>query len=641
MLNLLIPQEKIAEVRERTDLKALVENYVRLKRVGASFKGLCPFHSEKSPSFYVHPQRQFYHCFGCKASGDAIRFVKELEGLDFVEAVRTLAERAGVEIPEYDRKADSAYRQRRAKEERLVALMDATAGFFCTQLKTSEAAQEELDERGISADIAERFRLGYAPDAWDGLCNWLRKEGWSPGDAEALGLIVPRRSGRGYYDRFRHRLMFPVSDHQGRIVAFSGRLLATKEVPDEPGRQGRISDVPPAPQREPGAKYINSPESPLYTKGEVLFGLHEARVMIRREGRAIVCEGNFDLLALHHAGLGWAVCPLGTAFTAAHADRLKRVAEEVVLLFDGDAAGQKAVRAAYPMLQAAGLGAKVVTLPRGEDPDSFVRTRGGDQLQKLIRSAPGIHEYLIDEAAAAHAGDPRETAQAIEELGGLMCKIDSPVEARLYVERIAQKFGIADINAVRSQLRRGAKAALGKKVNREEKKNDRSLHTIPKNRVKPPRPSAGRLTLKHELVGALLDNPQLYSSPSATELESLLGEADATGEIDHGLLAVFRAGRDSDGTSAMALLDALGEQIDEDLGNWLAERLAVQRYDDDVAKQVLEEGVPRLRKQTIEWKLPALARQIQSARRQGNEALARQLTQEREELRRAFTQAAN
>lgn len=637
----MIPQEKIAEVRERTDLKALVENYVRLKRVGASFKGLCPFHSEKTPSFYVHPARQFYHCFGCKASGDAIRFVRELEGLDFSEAVRSLAERAGIEIPDYDRKADSAYRQRRAKEERLVALMDAAAGFFCSQLKSSEVALDELEARNISQDIAERFRLGYAPDAWDGLCSWLRKEGWSPADAEALGLIVARRSGSGYYDRFRHRLMFPVSDHQGRIVAFSGRLLDPKKVPDEPGRQGRISDVPPAPQREPGAKYINSPESPLYTKGEVLFGLHEGRVMIRREGRAIVCEGNFDLLALHQAGLGWAVCPLGTAFTAAHAERLKRVAEEVVLVFDGDAAGQQAVRAAYPLIQEAGLGAKVVTLPKGEDPDSFVRNRGADPLQKLIRSAPGIHEYLIDEAAAAHAGDPRETAQAIEELGGLMCRIDSPVEARLYVERIAQKFGIADINAVRSQLRRGAKAALGKKVNREDKKNDRSVHTIPKNRVKPRRPSAGKPTLKHELVGALLDNPELYSSPFSAELETLLAEENEHGEVEQGLLAVFRAGRDSGGKSAVVLLEALGDQVDEEVRDWLQARLAVQRYDGELAKQVLQEGVPRLRKQTIEWKLPVLARQIQSARREGNEALARSLTQEREELRRAFSQAAN
>ncbi|MFW5920655.1 MAG: DNA primase, partial [Polyangiales bacterium] len=444
----MIPDEKIAEIRERTDIVGLVGEHVRLKRAGASFKGLCPFHSEKTPSFHVHPSRQFFHCFGCHTSGDVFSFLQQLEGRAFPEIARDLAERAGVELEVLDPKEEQRYRRERQRIERLTSLMDAAAGFYVKQLREhplGKMAREELERRNITMETAEAFRLGYAPHGWDALLAFLRQGGWSPQDAEEVGLIVPRRSGDGHYDRFRHRLLFPITDVHGRIVAFSGRQLDPPPGVDE-------SDQGPA-------KYVNSPEGPLYKKGEILFGLHEGRVTVRREGWVVVCEGNFDLVALHQAGFENAVAPMGTALTERHVKLLRRFAERVVLLFDGDSAGRRAVREAHPLLQKAGLAAQVVVLPPGDDPDSFLRERGADALRERVDTAPGLVDFMIDDAASEAAGDAHAKAKGVEQLGPVLAVVDNPVERRLYVERVAQRFGIADIEAVRQQLNRGYRQA--------------------------------------------------------------------------------------------------------------------------------------------------------------------------------------
>jgi DNA primase len=395
-----IPEDTISQIRERTDMVALVSEYVPLKRSGRSFKGLCPFHSEKTPSFYVHPERCFFHCFGCQTSGDALSFVMKVEGRSFPDVVRMLAERAGVVIPVLDDREDAAYRRARAREERLVALMDAAAGFYVRQLREhplGEMARAELERRSISMETADAFRLGYAPHGWDSLARWLREHEWSAAEAEEVGLLAPRRGGDGHYDRFRHRLLFPITDTNGRIVAFSGRVLDPP--PDEP-----LSD------RMEGAKYVNSPEGPLYKKGEVLFGLHEGRVAVRREGWCLLCEGNFDLLALHQAGFQNSAAPMGTALTEAQAKLLRRFADRIVLLFDGDRAGRKAARGAWPVLSAAGLAARVVTLPPGDDPDSYIRAHGAQTLRGLVDAALGVVEFLVDDAAEEAGGDARAKA---------------------------------------------------------------------------------------------------------------------------------------------------------------------------------------------------------------------------------------
>ncbi|MEM9730632.1 MAG: CHC2 zinc finger domain-containing protein, partial [Myxococcota bacterium] len=257
----LIPEDKIAEIRERASIAEVIGNHVALKKSGSSFKGLCPFHNEKTPSFYVHPQRGFYHCFGCKASGDVFSFLMHVEGKTFPEVARDLAEQTGVEIPAYDPQREAEHQRHKKETERLSAITEQATAFYLAQLHEhpdAGIARAELEKRGISREWAEKFRLGYAPHGWDSLVRFLERAGASPADAEAVGLIVSRRSGRGHYDRFRHRLMFPIADVHGKVVAFSGRAL----------------DAAPSmeAQREPPAKYLNSPENPLYHKSDVLYG---------------------------------------------------------------------------------------------------------------------------------------------------------------------------------------------------------------------------------------------------------------------------------------------------------------------------------------------------------------------------------
>lgn len=601
----MIPEDVIAELRERADIEAVVSDYVPLKRAGASLKGLCPFHAEKTPSFHVHPARGFFHCFGCQASGDVIAFVMRAEGRSFPEAVRMLAERLGITLPEQDHAEDAAQRTRRVHRERLLSLMDACADYYVEQLRKHSLggmAREALQARGIGEQVASAFRIGYAPHAWDHLARFLAQKGYSPADAEEVGVLVPRRGGSGHYDRFRHRLMFPVSDMHGRIVAFSGRIL------------------PPPPGSEPreAPKYINSPESALYTKGQVLFGLHEGRVEIRRHGWALLCEGNFDLLALHQAGFGNAVAPLGTALTEAQTRSLRRVAQRVTLLFDADAAGVKAVRAACPLLARAGLGARVARLPQGHDPDSYLRAKGGEALQTLLDEAPGAMEFLIDEAAAS-ARDSSEKASAIEELGPVLGSVDNPVERQLYVERVAQKFQVGDLQAVKAQLRRGwAASRSGHKPGKRDEPSSAASMARSKDRVKLPQ-------LQAELLGAILDNPQLIESEAGKNLWQLL--------TSPALQAIFRATDEQ--VRRHGSLDAarlLAEIQDDPARHWLEERLPIEKYDEHAALDALRNGLPLLTKQKLERDRALLSRQIREARAQGDEERALRLTKKRDQL---------
>lgn len=623
----MIPDDVIASIRERVDIKVLVEEYTRLKKSGVSWKGLCPFHNEKTPSFYVHPQRRFFHCFGCKASGDVFKFLMDIEGLRFREAAVRLAERAGVEIPSEDPERDAVDRRRRLREARLYDLVESAAGFFVSQLQQHPLgvmAEDAWRGRRLTDDTARSFRLGYAPDGWDGLVRHLANGGWSPADAEKVGLIAPRRNGRGYYDRFRHRLMFPIADHQGRIVAFSGRLLE-----DPPGKES-------PPGREPGAKYINSPEGPLYTKGKILFGLHEGRVAARRTGELLLCEGNFDLLALHQAGFANSVAPMGTALTADQAKLLKRFAERVVLLFDGDKAGRRAVAAAFPVLAGAGLAARVVTLPQGSDPDSFLQEHGTEALTERVESAPGIVDFLINDAAQ-DAYEPAAKAAAVASLGPVLVKIDNPVERRLYVERVAQKFDIRDIEAVRQQLRRGVREGRGR-PRRNSAKNAASSGAVAGNRPSPSaakrRPQAKPFRppgLAGELLGALLDQPELFRTPEAEKFGELLTRPD--------LRAIFQTAsrmvESRGGVEAPSLLDEVRGNVPENPAlPWLKGRLALQEYDDESARAVLRDGVWRLEIEEAEQRARRLRERILEAYREGDHSLATELTRERDALLR-------
>lgn len=404
----MIPPETLAQIKERTDIVALIGETVRLVRRGRSHVGLCPFHKEKSPSFHVHGERGFFHCFGCQESGSAIDFVMKTNGLEFIEAVKMLAERAGIQIEEVKNERGRAQKSER---DELYAVMMLAASFYADCMGVGDAkrpphklahhALAELAKRGCpplgtESDEAARwahaiaaFRMGYAPAEWNLLADFLKQQGISPSIGERAGLLVPGQ--RGHYDRFRHRLMFAVVDSLGRVIAFSGRALAAPE-------KHELTRDMPAYDGDAPAKYINSPESPIYKKGEQLFGLFQAKQGIRQRSEALLVEGNFDVVTLHARGVDNAIAPLGTAFTSEQAKLMKRFAPRVTILFDGDAAGKKATRAARVPCHEGGLEARVATLPAGMDPDDFVRKHGAEALTERIKGAHGMLEHLIQEA---------------------------------------------------------------------------------------------------------------------------------------------------------------------------------------------------------------------------------------------------
>ncbi|HEU4533466.1 MAG TPA: toprim domain-containing protein, partial [Polyangiaceae bacterium] len=374
----------------------------------------------------------------------AITFVMKVEGLTFPEAVRRLAERAGLEVEETgtERERREEASRRKARDD-LYALGNLAAVYFEKMLREhphAGIARDELERRGLVARTPTdpvatalgAFRVGYAPAGWDGLTTFLREQGVSPFPAEQVGLLVARQQGSGHYDRFRHRLMFAVVDVQGRVVAFSGRVL-----PDP--QTGQVD-------RETG-KYINSPESPIYRKGETVFGLFQARQALRERQEAVVVEGNFDVVSLHARGIANVVAPLGTAFTAEQATLIKRFAPTAVLLFDGDAAGRKATRAAREPCKKAGLTVKVATLPAGKDPDDLAREKGPAAVENVIRAARNLLEYLITSALDESfvRADAAERAVRVREVAELLRSEDDPMVrdmAKSYVDTIVGQLAL-------------------------------------------------------------------------------------------------------------------------------------------------------------------------------------------------------
>lgn len=513
----MISARTLAEVKERTDLVALVSEHVpSLKLRGRSYSGLCPFHSEKTPSFHVNRERAFYHCFGCKESGGAIDFLMKLEGHTFPEAVRDLAERAGITVEDDESPEQRKdFERRRREAQDLYQVMNLAALFYETQLREHESreyALTELRSRGLEPgsdpkvqEALDAFRMGYAPHGWDELAKYLRAQGISPMDGERAGLLLPRSSGTGHYDRFRHRLMFAVTDTHGRVVAFSGRALAA--LPGTPDG----TDKP--------AKYINSPETPIYTKGNELFGVFQGRHAIRQATTAIVVEGNFDVVALHARGFGNTVAPLGTAFTPEQAKLLKRFANHVTLLFDGDAAGQKATSASRDPLRSAGLTAKVAVLPAGQDPDSLVRERGVEALKSLLASARGLRETLVERALdeTFSQADVYEKRSRIDRVLKILAEEDDPLiraTLKTLADELAGRFDIREGDAFRAleQTVRRAMETAGPRP---------TPQGMPPNQARVRRKPRGSQE-RAGMIGALLDFPALLDDEEVSAVLSLL-----------------------------------------------------------------------------------------------------------------------
>jgi DNA primase len=414
----MIREDTIRGVRERARISEVVSDVVALRRRGRNAIGLCPFHAEKTPSFNVSEERGFFHCFGCGEHGDVFAFVMKTESLAFPDAVRRVAQRFGVPVPE-----DAG--DRRPAVEPLAAVNAAAAAFFRAELAAPAGARARayLRDRGLDDDVIARFGLGWAPGG-DALARHLRTKNLRVDDAVTAGLVVRRDR---VFDRFRERVMFPITDTAGKVIAFGGRVL--------PG-QPTVGDPPP--------KYLNSAESPLFRKGHTVYGLALARDAIRRTGRAIVVEGYLDVIALAQAGIGEVVAPLGTALTADQLRVLRRFTENVIACFDGDDAGRRAAARSFPVFLEAGLWGRGAFLPAGEDPDTFVRGTGRAALEACLAGA----EPLVEAYVVALAGSNREAvgrrAEAAREVARILKRVRSPYEHAMLARLAAECLGVRE-----------------------------------------------------------------------------------------------------------------------------------------------------------------------------------------------------
>jgi DNA primase len=421
------------QIRAANDIVDVIGGYIPLKRNGANFVALCPFHKEKSPSFNVSPQRQFFHCFGCHKGGDVFTFVREYENIDFMDAVRRLAERARIPL---DLDAPEGQPQSRHLKDQLLLIHEQITQRWQTALAGDPAGQiarDYLAKRGVSPDAVQLFRLGYAPDLWDDTVNWAKSKHFEPDIVAQAGLILRKEGSDHYYDRFRGRLIFPICDEQGRVIGFSGRVLSGDEKT---------------------AKYVNSPESPIFTKGRVMFGLDKSKRAILEARCAVVCEGQLDLIACFMAGVKNMVAPQGTALTSDHARILKRYAEEVVLCFDSDNAGQNAAVRSLDSLLAAGLAVRVASIPAPHDPDSFIKENGGPAFAEIIQNARGFFDYYLERLCATNdLASDRGRRAVVQAMTEAVHKTGSAVLLDTYAQKTALRLGVS-AESVRQEFKK-------------------------------------------------------------------------------------------------------------------------------------------------------------------------------------------
>ena len=423
------PREIIDEVRMQNDIVEVISQYVPLKQKGSSYFGLCPFHNEKTASFSVNSEKQFYYCFGCGAAGNVFSFLMEMENLDFPEAMKKLAERAHINLPEPEKSAQVIAAEQ--TKQRLFDIHTAAGRYFydCLQEKQGEQARAYLAKRQMDPRMARKFGIGYSPDSYDALFKHLKEKGFTLSDILKSGLVLENKDGKGYHDRFRGRLMFPIFDVQGRVVGFGGRILAKGE-----------------------PKYLNSPETILFSKSRNLYGLNFAKAAKKRE--LILVEGYMDMLSIYQAGFKNVVASLGTAFNNDHARTLKRFADDVILLYDSDEAGTNAALRAIPVLVKNGFRVKVTQVPDGKDPDEFIKSKGAAEFSKLLINA--VH-YISFEIACIqrkyNLKNPEHRVRFATEAAETLAKLDSEIERNVYLGEVSRVTGVEE-EAIRSEIRK-------------------------------------------------------------------------------------------------------------------------------------------------------------------------------------------
>jgi DNA primase len=511
-----LPSSFIDQVRSATEILDVVSQYVPLKPAGKNHKGLCPFHKEKTPSFNVSPERQIFHCFGCGEGGDVFKFLMLYDKMSFMEAVEYLANRAGLTMPR-----SKEGRAERDDRSLFLKLHEESTRFYRDQLLEKPSGRRALEyflKRGLSRKTIEERHLGYAPDSWSSLLEHLTRKGHKADEIARSGLAVPRRDGRGYYDRFRGRVMIPIRSESGKVIAFGARLLDKGE-----------------------PKYLNSSESVIYRKSYTLFDFDRAKDLIRKDGFAILMEGYLDCIQAQQAGIGNAVACCGTSLTAGHSRLIKRYTDRVVVNFDPDAAGQAATRRSIDLLIEEGFQVSVLTLPPGEDPDSFIRKRGPEAYREALGNAKLFIDYIMERTGERHdVGTPRGKATFLNDVLPTLALIPSHVERVAYVSRLAERAGISD-EAVVEELRRKV-LARSKEIRL------------------PPESSKALKPAERDLVRWLLSSP-----PESKELLNDLDDEDLQGLVTAPILKAIRETSHAGNLSTEAVMQKLSADRDRNL----------------------------------------------------------------------------
>ncbi len=585
-----IPENIIDEVRERTDIVAVVSDHVVLKKTGKNFKGLCPFHTEKSPSFSVSPEKRIYHCFGCGAGGNVFKFLMEIQHITFPDAIKLLAERVGIPLP---RNTSGHSEDPRQKErDGLRKLNESATRYFQSLLKNPEtglSARNYLSSRHFDSETLERYRVGWSAPTWRGLLNHVQKN--SSLTQEKLvqsGLVIQKEDGSTVYDRFRGRVIFPIKDIHGNIIGFGGRSINEEDQP----------------------KYLNSPETLLYQKSETLFGIDQAKQAIRRENQVILVEGYFDQMRAVQHGIENVVATCGTALTAKQAGVLRNHAETAVLIFDSDPAGRSASEKGFDILLEHGLNVKIVALPEGQDPDSFIHEKGADQFLEAVHNAKPFIESYIDALVEKTSGKtPADRVKMANQVLPLLAKVKNNVERTAWLEKFTSKTGIDDWTF----LKELKKALSQNQVQLAETNND----------------LAPLLNLEKHLVHLILSDKETA--------QVILLELDPEEFTDPDLRTIARTCQQKINAGEELKLDRLLDQTEDPGIRTILSRFGLEAVEFEVPERTIKECVRKFKNIRLKSKIRELKSQRLEAAKSGQVERSQELQEQLREMHLALT----
>ncbi len=577
-----IPEETIREIRETCSIVEVISQYVSLKKVGRNHKGLCPFHNEKTPSFVVSEDKNFFHCFGCGASGDVFSFLMKHDGLNFQEAVKILADRTGVVVPQ--KPLSPREKKQKSEREKLFEINETAAQLYHERLLDDRRAAEArryLQNRGISRETIEAFRLGFAPNSWETIAGSLENDARALQLALKAGLIISKKSGQ-YYDRFRNRIMFPIFNVSRRIIGFGGRIIGSGE-----------------------PKYLNSPESAVFSKRHNLYGLHAAGEAVRREGAAILVEGYFDVLTMYQNGLKNTVAALGTSLTEQQAGILRRYTPDIVAVFDADSAGEKAMIRSLEPFQKQGVAARLVMLPEGDDPDSYVRRHGAGAFSERIEKAGLLFDYVIESVLQRHdLTSPEGIVSACREIAPLLKNIEDTFKRELYVQKLSQRLGVRETRLL------DILADKNKGVPAPTEKNTVSLKNA-----------------EHTIVQLLIAKPALLQAIDADELINDFSSSD--------LSAIVAALREMHRQTGVIDIPGLVEKLSDNTQRQLVAQLSVQEeFPEETVNKAFEDCVRDIRLKKTDRKLNKVSALLKQAEATKNNDLSLRYLREKQSLLR-------